>query len=64
MQDFTTCGNADTQRNQHVVEEIADVFVILRQFVMYYDIKQMEIEDVADYKVKRTLERIDKNIEI
>lgn len=24
----------------------------------------MEIEEVADYKVKRTLERIDKNIEL
>lgn len=60
LQDFTTCGNADTHRNQHVVEEIADVFVILRQLVMQFDIAENDIEDMADYKVKRTLERIKK----
>lgn len=63
LQCFTTCGNADTNRNQHVVEEIADVFVILRQLVMHFEIDQYEIEKVADYKVKRTLERIKKEVE-
>ena len=62
LQDFTTCGNADTQLNQNVIEEIADVFVILRQLVMQFDIAKCDIEDMEDYKVKRTLEIIDKEI--
>lgn len=60
LQDFTTCGNADTQLNQNVIEEIADVFVILRQLVMQFDIAENDIEDMADYKINRTLERIKK----
>lgn len=62
LQDFTTCGNADTQLNQNVIEEIADVFVVLRQLVIQLDIAENDIEDMADYKVKRTLERIEKEM--
>lgn len=46
--------------NKNITEEIADVFVILRQLVMQFDIAENDIEDMADYKVKRTLERIKK----
>ena len=48
--------------NEHITEEIADVFVILRQLVMQFDIAENDIEDMADYKVKRTLERIEKEM--
>ena len=50
--------------NKNITEEIADVFVILRQLVMQFDIAEKDIEDIADYKVKRTLEIIEKKIEL
>lgn len=48
--------------NKNITEEIADVFVILRQLAMQFDIAENDIEDMADYKVKRTLERIEKEM--
>jgi NTP pyrophosphatase (non-canonical NTP hydrolase) len=60
LQDFNAFECKDEQLTQDVIEEIADVFVILRQLVMQFDISQNDIEDMADYKVKRTLERIEK----
>lgn len=48
--------------NKNITEEIADVWVILRQLVMQFDIAENDIEDMADYKVKRTLERIEKEM--
>ena len=57
LQDFS----GDAQLIHDVIEEIADVFVILRQLVMQFDISQNDIEDMADYKVKRTLDRIEEH---
>ena len=44
---------------EHITEEIADVFVILSQFIIYYDLNEIEIDKIADYKIKRQLERIE-----
>ena len=44
----------------HIAEEIADVFMMLKQFQYYYGIGVDDIEKVVDYKVKRQLERIEK----
>lgn len=44
---------------QHIIEEIADVQVMLSQFKEYYDITDEEIEEVMKYKVERQLERIE-----
>ena len=44
----------------HIIEEIADIEVMLDQFKAYYDIGQEEIDKVKDYKIKRQLERIEK----
>ena len=43
----------------HIIEEIADIEVMLDQFKAYYDIGQEEINKVKDYKIKRQLERIE-----
>lgn len=43
-----------------IAEEIADIMVMLKQFQYYYEIKDKEIEDIMKYKIKRQLERIDK----
>lgn len=45
----------------HIIEEIADIEVMLDQFKAYYDIDQEEISKVKDYKIKRQLERIEKD---
>lgn len=44
---------------EHIIEEIADVQVMLSQFKEYYDITDEEIEKVMKYKVERQLERIE-----
>ena len=43
----------------HIAEEIADICVILRQFMEHYDITQDEISDRMADKINRTLERIE-----
>lgn len=45
---------------EHIAEEIADVMVMLEQFKNYYDISSEEITNIFWSKVKRTLERIEK----
>ena len=41
-----------------VVEEIADVEIMLAQVKVYFDIVKEEIDKVKEVKIKRTLERI------
>lgn len=43
---------------EHVAEEIADVFVMLDQFMAYYEIDGDEIKRIADFKIDRQLKRI------
>lgn len=43
---------------ENILEEIADVKVILEQFIEFFDLDQEEIKQVMNYKIKRTLERI------
>lgn len=43
---------------QHIVEEIADVMVMLEQFKLYYDISSEEITEIFWNKVDRQIERI------
>lgn len=43
---------------EHIAEEIADVTVIISQFIHYYGLDDEEIYKIADYKIKRQLERI------
>lgn len=45
---------------EHIGEEIADIMVMLKQFQYYYRIEDKQIEDIMKYKIKRQLERIDK----
>ena len=44
---------------EHIIEEIADVCVILRQFMEIYNITQDEISERMANKINRTLERIE-----
>ena len=46
---------------EHITEEIADVFVLLDQFVAYYDINPEEIKKIFEYKINRQIGRIKNN---
>lgn len=43
---------------EHIIEEIADVMVMIEQLKLIYHITDDEIQKVIDFKVKRQLERI------
>ena len=43
----------------HIAEEIADCYVMLEQFRLYYDIENVEITKTMKNKIKRTLDRIE-----
>ena len=45
---------------EHITEEIADVLVILTEFLVYYDVEVSEIEKNMKYKIMRQLKRIQK----
>ena len=45
---------------EHVIEEIADCYVMIEQFRQYYNISNEYIEDVFKYKVNRTIKKIEK----
>lgn len=44
---------------EFVVEEMADMLILLTQFIAKYDIKKSELDGYMDYKIDRTLRRID-----
>ena len=47
---------------EHITEEIADVLNLLSQFVIYYELNEDKIYEIAEYKIKRQLERIKNEI--
>lgn len=42
----------------NIVEEIADVEIMLEQMKIYFEIKEEEIEEMKKLKIKRTKERL------
>lgn len=43
---------------ENMVQEMADVMVMLKQFQYYYGIEDEQIEEIMKYKINRQLERI------
>lgn len=58
--DYEDAKELEEKYSQHIAEEIADVMVMLKQIQYYYDITDEQIENIMKYKIKRQLERIDK----
>lgn len=54
---------AEKYHKNHIAEEIADVLVMVYQFLEYYEINQVEVCKTMDYKIERQLERIKKENE-
>ena len=44
---------------ENMVQEMADVVVMLKQFQYYYGITDEEIEEVMKYKIDRTIKRME-----
>lgn len=47
------------QSIENIKEEVADILVMLTQFIDYYDLNLEEIKDVMKYKIDRQIERIE-----
>lgn len=43
---------------KHIIEEISDCLVLLKQFQYYYDIKDVEIKHIMKQKIDRQIGRI------
>ena len=54
------CVSSDDWK--HIVEEIADVCVFIRQFMEYFEISQDDVVKIMENKVKRQIDRIDAEI--
>lgn len=47
------------KEKEHIAEEIADCYVMLNQFQLYYGIENKQIEETMKFKIDRQLERIE-----
>ena len=43
---------------EHITEEIADIMVMLEQFKFYYGIEDMDVKEIMNKKIDRTIKRI------
>lgn len=46
------------KNKMHIEEEIADVFVLLEQIIIAYDLDEENINDNMSFKIERTIKRI------
>lgn len=57
--DFNAKINNKTSPNiEHIAEEIADCYVMLEQFKFYYGIEDMDVKEIMNKKIDRTIKRI------
>lgn len=54
--------DSDIEKKKHITEEIADVLVMLNQFVEYYKIQESDIYMIMEQKIDRQLERMNSEI--
>ena len=48
----------ENMSRDHVIEEMGDILTILTQFIEKYEISQEELDPYMDFKLQRTLDRI------
>lgn len=49
-----------TDYKKNIKEELADVYLMLKQIQLYFDISEEELQKNIEYKVNRTIKRIEK----
>ena len=52
---YNNCGGT----KQHILEEFVDVFVIMSELVVYYDLNDEDVTKMAIYKINRQLGRME-----
>ena len=57
--DVSTYVKEEEKRKNHITEELADNFVMLKQFQHRFEIEDSEIEKIMEEKIQRTLERME-----
>ena len=50
--------NITLMDKKHIIEELADVMVLLEQIKIYYNLEDEDIKSAMEYKINRTLERM------
>ncbi len=61
-EDYQFCETTvkmDKKNIEHIAEEIADCYVMLEQFRIYYSITEQKICKIIKQKIERQLERIE-----
>lgn len=51
----------ENHTKDHIIEEMADVLVMLTQLALIYDIDPAVVNDMMEYKIDRTIERMGKD---
>lgn len=49
----------DENNLKHIAEEIADCYVMIEQFRLYYGISSEELKKIMQYKIDRQIKRIE-----
>ena len=61
--EYPDCNIVDDKRyieaiKNNIAQEIADCYVMLEQFRLYYNISKDEIKEIMEYKIDRQINRI------
>lgn len=56
------CKDIETKYKNHIIEELADVYVMLEQFRVYYGINSGEVGEIMNQKISRQLQRINEEV--
>lgn len=56
-------GNIETKNKESIIEEIADMMVMIKQFQEIFEIETDDILKIMQYKIHRQLKRIEKESE-
>lgn len=54
-----TSSAAEVYYKEHLIEELADVEVMLGQFIEYYNIDRTDIDKIKQKKIERQLKRME-----
>ena len=59
IRDYEDTGTIKLGYREDFIEELADVLNLLNQFKVYYNVNDNELIEAIEYKVDRTIERIE-----
>lgn len=59
LQEALLTDDYTKQSRKHIIEELCDCLIIINQFKTAYDITDDELADIINFKIDRTLKRIE-----